>query len=413
MSSNKSSQRSESEISDSASYDLNDFFLGNILNNRYIPYYQIGSGAFALVWLSYDIKMSRFVAIKIQNGEDLMNGLEEIDFFKEINTCNSALLNKCLDHFIFESEEFEHVCMVFELYAGSLLDVIEKSNYNMGLPLNITKRIILQTIEAMNILNKRYKLIHTDIKPENLLVYGKNPKYQYLIKNFIEKSPLMEIIKRNRNTIGEENEEKKRIKEYVVELNSFVTFEIKKLKREGEKFLFDNSFFNNLQICLSDFGNCRDIDYKYFDIQTLYYRAPEIILEYPYNETCDMWSVGCMFFELLTGNILFDPEKKRRFNRARNHIYDMICILGPINENLVSKSSKRKTFFKKNGLLKGVEQIEYISLYELLKDYLMVEELSISEMENITLFILRLLDYDPFKRMTTDEALKNSWLLSN
>lgn len=36
-----------------------------------------------------------------------------------------------------------------------------------------------------------------------------------------------------------------------------------------------------------------------------FYRAPEVILGLPYDHPMDMWSIGCVVYELLTGRILF------------------------------------------------------------------------------------------------------------
>ena len=41
-------------------------------------------------------------------------------------------------------------------------------------------------------------------------------------------------------------------------------------------------------------------------VATRWYRAPEIMLNWgDYNHTVDMWSVGCILAELLTGSALF------------------------------------------------------------------------------------------------------------
>jgi cell division cycle 2-like protein len=48
------------------------------------------------------------------------------------------------------------------------------------------------------------------------------------------------------------------------------------------------------------------------NVVTLYYRAPELLLVAPsYSCAIDMWSVGCIFAEFLTGHILLDfkPNK--------------------------------------------------------------------------------------------------------
>lgn len=45
-----------------------------------------------------------------------------------------------------------------------------------------------------------------------------------------------------------------------------------------------------------------------------WYRAPEIMLNWMhYNQTVDIWSVGCIMAELLTGRTLF-PGTDRRYH---------------------------------------------------------------------------------------------------
>ena len=38
------------------------------------------------------------------------------------------------------------------------------------------------------------------------------------------------------------------------------------------------------------------------------YRCPEVILGAEYDTSADMWSLACIVFELLTGDLLFDPR---------------------------------------------------------------------------------------------------------
>jgi serine/threonine protein kinase len=39
-------------------------------------------------------------------------------------------------------------------------------------------------------------------------------------------------------------------------------------------------------------------------VSTRHYRAPEVILGLGWSYPCDMWSVGCIMVELLTGALL-------------------------------------------------------------------------------------------------------------
>ena len=36
------------------------------------------------------------------------------------------------------------------------------------------------------------------------------------------------------------------------------------------------------------------------------YRAPEVVIEAKYDIKIDMWSIGCIFYEFVTGKVLFD-----------------------------------------------------------------------------------------------------------
>ncbi|KAJ8778624.1 hypothetical protein J1605_013301 [Eschrichtius robustus] len=61
------------------------------------------------------------------------------------------------------------VCMVFEVLGHHLLKWIIKSNYQ-GLPVRCVKSIIRQVLQGLDYLHSKCKIIHTDIKPENILM---------------------------------------------------------------------------------------------------------------------------------------------------------------------------------------------------------------------------------------------------
>jgi len=51
-----------------------------------------------------------------------------------------------------------------------------------------------------------------------------------------------------------------------------------------------------------------------FNVVSLWYRAPEIILKKPYNEKIDIWSLGCIYYELITNKVLFKGTEETQFN---------------------------------------------------------------------------------------------------
>ncbi|XP_068110105.1 mitogen-activated protein kinase 12-like [Hyperolius riggenbachi] len=63
----------------------------------------------------------------------------------------------------------------------------------------------------------------------------------------------------------------------------------------------------NYEIKILDFGLARQSESEMTGyVVTRWYRAPEIILNWMhYNQTVDIWSVGCIMAEMITGRVLF------------------------------------------------------------------------------------------------------------
>lgn len=68
---------------------------------------------------------------------------------------------------------------------------------------------------------------------------------------------------------------------------------------------------NNGVLKLADFGLSKSITYPHVkqmtkEVQTLWYRSPEVMLGNVYYTTAiDVWSVGAVIYEMLTGKVLF------------------------------------------------------------------------------------------------------------
>lgn len=405
---------------------------GLLLRNKYILIRKIGSGSFATVWLSYNIQNRTFVAIKIQNPEDIDAGEDEVELFKRMKNDPCPYLNKMLEDFIDVIEDGEYLCMVFKLMACSVYDIIKKGKYAHGLPEPVAKKVMYQTLLAMDRLNTKYKQIHTDIKPENILIEGINDNNQKIIDAFNKlnfnkflnkskgkkgkgkvstKTAALAIIKKmslppesdSESESGEDSEEDSDC-EYQFHECPKDTKKDRKCEYTDVSIIRDEFVDKNIQVKLSDFGSCCDITHDLYDIQTRYYRSPEIILNYPYNETCDIWSMACLFYELLTGELLFDPDRYERFNRDRNHIHDMRSLLGKIPDNLINQSEKKKVFIKKNGLTKGKTDINFTPLSKRLQNKLPEEEFPI-----ILDLLYNMLSYDPKKRYTAKQCLAHPY----
>ncbi|MBA42701.1 MAG: hypothetical protein CMF62_01655 [Magnetococcales bacterium] len=392
-------------------------FSGEIFNSQYLILYKIGEGSFSSVWLSYNLKNKKFYAIKVQNGDDFESGEIEVDILKKLKKL-PANQNKnfqlLVDQFTEIYDDEDHICMVSELMAGSLYDIMKSKDYKKGYPLEFCLKTIKTLLLAMKSLNK-LGYIHTDIKPNNILLKGTNLHVSKIINEF-------------KKMINKKNKKKINYEKIVSDLNdkflsvdsdssSTSSFSYYSEFSFSEKSDFSERTINNDYdvlsedikngiVKLTDFGTCiTNKKRQGSEIQTRYYRSPEIILESPHDDKCDIWSVGCTLYELLTGEILFDPEKSRSLNRDRNHLYMIISQLGLIPNNMIKNGKRSKNFFRVNGTLKGVTSIFKNPLKD--KLFKKFQENSISDTMSLKLvqFIIDTLEIDPFKRPTIEKLL--------
>ena len=64
-------------------------------------------------------------------------------------------------------------------------------------------------------------------------------------------------------------------------------------------------------------------------VVTSWYRAPELLNEQEYDMKCDIWSFGCVLYEMVVGNVLFEYTSKTEHQKSFTHnkskiLYDMI-----------------------------------------------------------------------------------------
>jgi serine/threonine-protein kinase SRPK3 len=431
---------------------------GEIFKDKYYMCKKIGEGSFAKVWVAYDITKKYLVAIKVHNLEDYSAGKKEAELLNKLKSKNNIVT--ILDSFENNDEGDKYYCIVLELMACSVHDVL-KNKYKNGLPYEFVRKTIKNLCYGIKELHN-LGFAHTDIKPENMLLTGENIKFKKE-NEYIKSKKIDKIIENNRKK-HIKNKEKYEDAIRTEFINLFIeeenmsnlsddSFELSdKLSIENSqsdnnlnindytygRLLLDSSSseseenimydikkekiklnLEKAECKLSDFGTRINLNgRKSFHIQTRYYRAPEIILGHEYNTTCDIWSIGCTLYELLTGKILFDPDKSREMSRDRNHLYDIQMLINKIPKEMIEKSKYKDVFFRKNGLIKSVENINFISLKEKiinnLKDKLDVSlktEQKEAELNKVINFISSCLIIDVNKRFTIDQCLKHEYLI--
>ncbi|XP_026076858.1 SRSF protein kinase 1 isoform X3 [Carassius auratus] len=150
--------------------------IGDLFNGRYHVIRKLGWGHFSTVWLAWDIQGKCFVAMKVVKSAEhyTETALDEIKLLRAVrntdqNDPSREKVVQLLDDFKISGVNGTHVCMVFEVLGHHLLKCIIKSNYQ-GLPLSCVKSIIRQVLQGLDYLHTKCKIIHTDIKPENILM---------------------------------------------------------------------------------------------------------------------------------------------------------------------------------------------------------------------------------------------------
>ncbi|KAM6977719.1 SRSF protein kinase 3 [Aplochiton taeniatus] len=150
--------------------------IGDLFNGRYHVVRKLGWGHFSTVWLCWDLQRKRFVALKVVKSAQhyTETALDEIKLLRCVRDSDPMdpkreTIVQLIDDFRISGVNGVHVCMVLEVLGHQLLKWIIKSNY-MGLPLVCVKSILKQVLQGLDYLHATCKIIHTDIKPENILL---------------------------------------------------------------------------------------------------------------------------------------------------------------------------------------------------------------------------------------------------
>lgn len=109
-----------------------------------------------------------------------------------------------------------------------------------------------------------------------------------------------------------------------------------------ENVIFTDDKYQNIKII--DFGaSCTSCANGFTYVQSRYYRAPEIILGLPYDQAVDMWSFGCITYELITGSPLFPAHDE-------NELLEYIVVtIDRIPKHMLESCKKYKQFYKKTN----------------------------------------------------------------
>ena len=317
----------------------------DLLGDRYLLQNEIGQGGFGQVFKAFDTIREEIVAIKIldnvrYDSTDSKRNLREIYLLNRMNHPN---IIKILDLFIIGN--LAQIGVVMEYIPRDLRGFIY---WKKTLDMNNILKIFYQILQGMNYL-KSMKVIHRDLKPANILI---DDNYDVKICDFGLARGLH---------FREEPVKKTK----VFPINKNVGYSITPKLKNGKTFDFSGSLENvtNYEQIIFIIGamekvktNASSIPFKetkkmeHFEpltkkkndqrenkenqdplfmekeinepkkphsirilqkclsrrVGTRWYRAPEIILLNPYYDNkVDIWSLGCIFAELLCNSYFF------------------------------------------------------------------------------------------------------------
>lgn len=160
-----------------------------------------------------------------------------------------------------------------------------------------------------------------------------------------------------------------------------------------------------------DLGNACWTD-KHFseDIQTRQYRSPEVIIGAGYETSADMWSLAAMVFEMITGDLLFDPAAGDEYPRDEDHLAQMQELLGVMPRHLATRGKFSKDYFNKKGELLHIKELRFWGPAQVL-----CEKYGLSEVDALMVesFMLPCLRFNPETRATAMDCLRHPWLMIN
>ncbi|ODV85950.1 hypothetical protein CANARDRAFT_187128, partial [[Candida] arabinofermentans NRRL YB-2248] len=254
-------------------------------NDRFQIDSLLGQGTFGKVVKAYDRYNNCVVAIKIIRAIPKYRDASKIELrvLSMLKKHDPENINQCIH--LRECFDFRnHICIVTDILKISLYDFLDNCQFLPfpGSHIQAIARQLLRSVAFMHDLN----LIHTDLKPENILL--KDDSYT-----------------------------KKPYKKFDT----------------NDTTVFQRKILNDPKIYTIDYGSAIfDDEYHSTVVSTRHYRAPEIILGIGWSFPCDLWSIGCILVELITGDALFKTHENTQ------HLAMMEQVIGQsIDLKLVKK----------------------------------------------------------------------------
>ncbi|KAF5018105.1 hypothetical protein F66182_9924 [Fusarium sp. NRRL 66182] len=388
--------------------------LDDLFNNgQYKVIRKLGDGAYSTVWLARDLRNKQYVALKILVSE-ISAPSYELQILHHLTTAApreaGQHVTQLLAEFQHDGPNGTHKCLVFEPMGPSVNSMAEelpqfkprKWGMKIRYPPQMAKGILKQSLQALAFLHQN-GIAHGDFQPGNMLFAPKDMDAQ-------NESVLRQ----------EENVAAGSISPPVERLDGKQDKWSPPYLCVAQPLASFTSVDQDLKIKLSDMGGAYFLDNPpKKPIVPMGLRAPELIIKGEVDKSLDIWSFGCLVFELITGQPLFCvPWTESETDQDDDHLLALHARLGPLPDELYNRWKTASLYFTPdrklfNCQLGGVPDgevplmIEQLSMEEAFDQT--KPDLTYDEAQNVKKLIRKILQYEPSKRPSATEILQDPW----
>lgn len=437
-------------------------------DGKYTVVRKLGWGHFSTVWLSRDNVTGKHVALKVVRSAAhyTETAIDEIKLLNKIVAAKPDHPGRkhvvsLLDSFEHKGPNGTHVCMVFEVLGENLLGLIKRWNHR-GIPMPLVKQITKQVLLGLDYLHRECGIIHTDLKPENVLI--EIGDVEQIVKTFVKEEPKKDNKednpngRRRRRTLitgsqplpsplnasfnhadlmrfpgstpgshtslnqmmheggskdgspknDKDEEEKHKQRERTADILTREVSGISLDKSSSSEKKDETTGYEKISVKIADLGNaCWTGHHFTNDIQTRQYRSPEVILGAKWGASTDVWSMAAMVFELITGDYLFDPQSGTKYGKDDDHIAQIIELLGPFPKSLCLSGKWSQEIFNRKGELRNIHRLRHWALPDVLKEKYHFKE---DEARKVAEFLVPMLELVPEKRANAGGMAGAEWL---
>ncbi|KAG2063125.1 kinase-like protein [Suillus decipiens] len=359
---------------------------------------KLGWAGYSSVWLARTLGNkypAKYVAVKVltvnATAGVLTGFLGELDSLRTVKTANPAHpgYQHCLhlyDAIGERSKHGPHICIITNVLGANVTSLRRlQPNLRGAFPVAIAKRIVKQTLLALDYLHRECGLVHTDVKPDNTLICVDH--VDEVLTRLLQEIPSASYEPRLEPDLSP---------------HPITTVRSQPLSDFG---LQEDA--GDLNICLIDYGHATPIKKHLLEkVQPIPLRAPEVILGHAWSTPIDIWSVGCLVFEYLSGTGLFKLWESSSMSIDSVHLQQIHELMGHFPPRFLKGCYRRTDFFDQLGSLHRVHDLFPNTIENRLRLYNVMEEKDISP---AAAFIGRCLTIDPHARPTALELLDDEW----